>query len=138
MKWDDSEFRCITDKIIKCFFEVHCQLGPGFLEIAYCRALYKELMMHFDDVQIEKEFPVIYKGDEISTYRPDIVVEKKVIIEVKAVKELNEHHIAQLIAQLRVTEMLIGFLANFSKRSLKFKRYDNFYLLKKKGLFYSD
>ena len=138
MRWDDSDFRKLTEKVIGCFFEVHNQLGPGFLELAYSRSLTKELMLNFSLVEPEREFPVMYKGDIVSSYKPDIVVENSVIIEVKAVREINEHHIAQLLAQLRATEIIIGFLVNFSKKSLEFKRYDNFYLLEKKGLLLFD
>lgn len=133
MKWDDSEYRSITDKIIKAFYKVHKQLGPGLLEQAYHKALFIELSKDLK-VNSEREFPVMYETQEVSRYIPDLLVEEKVIIEVKAVKELNEDHKAQLISQLRVSEILIGFLANFAKRELEFKRFDNFFQIDKEGL----
>ncbi|PIU61550.1 MAG: GxxExxY protein [Armatimonadetes bacterium CG07_land_8_20_14_0_80_40_9] len=133
MKWDDSKYRLLTEKIIKAFYEVHDTLGPGFLEEAYHKALYIELSKHFS-VENKKEYSIIYEDKEVSKYIPDLLVENKVIIEVKAVKELNENHKAQLISQLRVSKILIGFLVNFSKKELEFKRIDNYYQLNKSGL----
>ncbi|OYD13644.1 hypothetical protein CH333_10765 [candidate division WOR-3 bacterium JGI_Cruoil_03_44_89] len=133
MKWDDSEYRPLTDKIIKSFYRVHDSLGPGLLEKAYHNALIIELNKYFQ-VDSEKAFSVIYEGQGVGQYIPDILVENKIIIEVKAVKELTEDHKAQIISQLRVSRMLIGFLANFSKKEIEFKRFDNFYEIEKRGL----
>ncbi|MCK4351971.1 GxxExxY protein [candidate division WOR-3 bacterium] len=133
MKWDDSSYRGITDKIIKAFYKVHDRLGPGFLEEAYHKALLIEISKDFH-VDSEKGFPVIYEGKEVSKYVPDLIVENKVIVEVKAVKELNDTHKAQIISQLRVAEILIGFLVNFAKEKVEFKRFDNFYRIEKDGL----
>ena len=77
---------------------------------------------------------MLYEDQKVSEYIPDILVENKVIIEIKAVKELNENHKAQLISQLRVSEILIGFLVNFAKKELDFQRLDNFYEIEKRGL----
>ncbi|MFA5032087.1 MAG: GxxExxY protein [bacterium] len=133
MKWNDSEYRSITDKIIKAFYKIHNQLGPGLLEQAYHRALFIELSKELK-VASEKEFSVMYENQEVSKYIPDLLIEEKIIVEVKAVKELNEEHKAQLISQLRVSETLIGFLVNFAKKNLEFKRFDNFYQIERKGL----
>ena len=133
MKWDDSTFRLKTEAIIAAFYKVHKDLGPGFLEEAYHNALLIELKKNFE-VSSEKEFPVIYQGSEVSKYIPDIFIEDGIIVEVKAVKDLNEIHKAQLISQLRVTGALIGFLVNFSNKDLEFKRLDNFYEIERKGL----
>lgn len=75
-----------------------------------------------------------YEREKVSEYIPDIVVEGKVIIEVKAVKDIDENHKAQIISQLRVSQVLIGFLVNFAKKDLEFKRFDNFYEIEKQGL----
>lgn len=133
MKWDDSDYRNITGKIIKAFYKVHDTLGPGFLEEAYHKALFVELSKYFK-VEMEKEFPVVYETKIVSKYVPDLLVEGKIIIEVKAVKELNENHKAQIISQLRISRILIGFLVNFAKKELEFKRFDNFYEIEKQGL----
>ena len=134
MKWDDSAYRPTTDKVIKAFYRVHDALGPGFLEEAYKAALYVELKKSFSNVVREKAYPVLYDGNEVSKYIPDIVVDDQVIIEVKAVKALAENHKAQIISQLRVTGILIGFLANFADTELEFKRFDNFYEIERCGL----
>jgi GxxExxY protein len=133
MKWDDSEYRVITDKIIKAFYKIHNQLGPGLLEQAYHNALFIELSKDLK-VDSEKEFPVMYETQEVSKYIPDLLVENKIIVEAKTVKALNEDHKAQLISQLRVSKVLIGFLVNFAKEELEFKRFDNFYQIEKEGL----
>ncbi|MBI5779288.1 MAG: GxxExxY protein [Planctomycetes bacterium] len=134
MKWNDSEYREITDKIIKSFYKVHDTLGPGFLEEAYHKALLIELKKHFTNVESEKSFPILYENQEVGKYIPDILVEGKIIIEIKAVNELDENHKAQIISQLRVSGILIGFLVNFAKKELDFRRFDNFYELEKQGL----
>ena len=134
MKWNDSSYREITDKIIKSFYKVHDALGPGFLEEAYHKALLIELKKYFNNVESEKSFPIIYENQEVGKYIPDILVENKIIIEIKAVNELDENHKAQIISQLRVSGILIGFLVNFAKKELDFRRFDNFYELEKQGL----
>ena len=117
MKWDDSKYRDNTNKIIKAFYKVHNNLGPGLLEQAYHKALYIELSKEMK-VDSEKDFPVMYENHEVSRYIPDLLVEDKVIVEVKSVKGLNEDHKAQLISQLRVSRILIGFLVNFAKKRI--------------------
>ncbi|MFH1227981.1 MAG: GxxExxY protein [Planctomycetota bacterium] len=134
MKWDDSEYREINDKVINCFYKVYDKIGPGLLEEAYHKALIIELKKHFKSIESEKSFPVIYDNQQVSTYIPDILVENKVIIEVKSVKALDDNHRAQIISQLRVSGVLIGFLVNFASKELEFKRYDNFYALERQGL----
>jgi GxxExxY protein len=134
MKWDDSEYRAINDKIISCFYKVFDKIGPGVLEEAYHKALIIELKKHFKLVESEKSFPVLYDNEKVSVYIPDILVENKVIIEVKAVKAIDDNHKAQIISQLRVSGILIGFLVNFATKVLDFKRYDNFYEIEKRGL----
>ncbi len=133
MKWDDSKYRPITDKIIKSFYKVHDSLGPGLLEKAYHNALLIELSKYFK-VDSEKEFPVIYETQKVSKYVPDLLIEHKIIVEVKVVQGFCEDHKAQIISQLRVSKILIGFLVNFSKKEVKFKRFDNFYEIEKSGL----
>ena len=85
-------------------------------------------------VDSEKEFPIMYGNHEVSKYIPDLLAEDKVVVEVKAAKGLNEDNKAQLISQLRVSKILIGFLVNFAKKELEFKRFDNFYQIEKDGL----
>jgi len=107
------------------------------LERAYHKALFIELSKDLR-VDSEKEFPVMYETQEVSRYVPDLLIEERVIVEVKAVKELNDDHKAQLISQLRASKILIGFLVNFAKKELEFKRFDNFYQIEKEGLSLED
>ncbi|MDI6782821.1 MAG: GxxExxY protein [bacterium] len=134
MKWDDTSYRSLTESIIASFYKVYDTLGPGFLENAYHRALYLELRKKHS-VELEKEYKVIYEGEPVSTYIPDLVIENKVIIEVKSTDGISDIHKAQLLAQLRVSGLLIGFLVNFAKKDLEFRRYDNYFELKQLGLF---
>ncbi len=134
MKWSDSEYRDLNEKIIRCFYNVHDILGSGLSEKAYHRSLLIELKKYFQKVEREKEFPIYYDQVEVACFIPDIVVEEKIIVEVKAVSELNENHQAQLITQLRVSEVLIGFLINFTNKKFKFLRLDNFFEIEKRNL----
>ena len=134
MKWDDSEYRPLTEKIIKAFYNVHNTLGPGFLERVYHNALLIELKKLGLKADSEKCFPVPYDDEEVGKYFPDIVVEDRVVVEIKASKGLNDNNKAQIIAQLRVTQLLIGFLVNFGLAKLDFKRIDNYYEIKNRGL----
>ncbi len=134
MKWDDSDYRGLTEKVIRGFYNVHNGLGPGFLEKVYQRALFIELENLGLSIESEKRYPVLYTDEEVGTYIPDIVVEGKVVVEIKAGKGLDDNHKAQLIAQLRISKLLIGFLVNFGQAKLEFRRIDNYHELKQKNL----
>ena len=127
MKWNDSSYHEMNNLIIGCMYKVHKKVGPGFLECIYHKLLEIELLKCFELVEIEKQYRFLYENVEIGNYILDLVIENKVLVEVKAVKEINDHHKAQIISQLRMSNILIGFLVNFSKKDLLFKRYDNFY-----------
>ncbi|MCK4665341.1 GxxExxY protein [Candidatus Dependentiae bacterium] len=134
MKWDDTKYGVITEKIIEIFFIVHNKLGPGFSEKAYHLAVLKELRKKFNNVESEKQMPVYYDDEVLIYYIPDVVVEDSIIIEVKAVTELNDNHKAQIISQLRASKILVGLLVNFAENKVIFKRIDNFYEIIKQGL----
>ena len=111
----------ITDKIIRCFYNVFDELGAGFLESIYVKALIIELKNIGLNIESEKEIKVNYKGTIIGNFRADIVVEDKVIIEIKAISALNSQHEAQLLNYLKATGIRIGLLVNFGNK-LEFKR----------------
>ncbi len=111
----------ITDKIIRCFYNVFDELGAGFLESIYVKALIIELKNIGLNIESEKEIKVNYKGTIIGNSRADIVVEDKVIIEIKAISALNSQHEAQLLNYLKATGIRIGLLVNFGNK-LEFKR----------------
>ncbi len=114
-------FSDITDKIIRCFYNVFDELGAGFLESIYVKALIIELKNIGLNIESEKEIKVNYKGTIIGNFRADIVVEDKVIIEIKAISSLNSQHEAQLLNYLKATGIRVGLLVNFGNK-LEFKR----------------
>jgi GxxExxY protein len=112
----------ITSKIIGAIYEVHSILGPGFLEAVYQKALVKELLLRGLFLEEQKELRVLYKGEEVGLYFPDILVENQVVIELKAVDALKPVHQAQLINYLKATGMRVGLLVNFGSARAEFKR----------------
>jgi len=113
----------LTRKIIGSLFEVHNELGPGFTEPVYHQATLYEMELRGLQAATEKEWVIKYKGKKVGKHRTDIVVEGKVILELKAISELNENYEAQLISYLKATGLKVGLLVNFAKRRLEFKRF---------------
>ena len=110
----------ISKTIIGCAIEVHKQLGPGLLESAYQECLYYELLQSGLRVQKEKPMPIIYKEVKLDHgYRIDLVVEDKVVIEIKTVEELNDVHTAQILTYLKLGDYRLGLLINFHVSLLK-------------------
>jgi len=120
MKYED-----ITKRIIGCAMKVHSFLGNGFQEVIYQRAL--EIEMNDDGLSFEreKEMPVMYKGHVIGTRRVDFFVENKIMVELKALIQLEDVHLAQAKNYLEAYNMEVGLLINFGARSLEFKRIFN-------------
>lgn len=118
-EYKDSE---LTAKIIGAAMEVHKYLGNGFQELVYQRALSIELNMQGLEHEREKEMDLSYKGYPIGQRRVDFFVENKIMVEIKAVKELEDVHLAQAINYLEAYGMEIGLLINFGNTSLQFKR----------------
>ncbi len=112
----------LTGRIIKCAIEVHNQLGNGFQEVIYQRALAIEFELQNVPFEREFEMPLFYKGVQIGTRRVDFFVEGKVMVEIKAVIQLEDVHLAQAINYLEAYRMEVGLLINFGSRSLEFKR----------------
>lgn len=112
----------LTGKIIGCAMEVHKILGNGFQEVIYQRALAKEMNLQGLEFSREHEMPVFYKADEIGTRRVDFFVEGKIMVEIKAIVQLEDVHLAQAINYLEAYKMEIGLLINFGNTSLQFKR----------------
>jgi GxxExxY protein len=111
----------IAKIVVNCAFEVHSVLGPGLLESTYQSCLLYELKQQGLFAECEKVLPVVYKGIMIDTgYRIDILVEhNQLIIENKAVKELNEIYLAQILSYMRLSGISLGFLFNFNVKSFK-------------------
>jgi GxxExxY protein len=115
----------LTDKIIGCAMEVHKQLGNGFQEVVYQRALSIELNMQGVEHVREQEMPLFYKGYDIGTRRVDFFIEGKVMVEIKAIEKLEDVHKAQAINYCEAYNIADGLLINFGGKSLDFKRVYN-------------
>ena len=118
-KYPESE---LTGKIIGCCMEVHRIIGNGFQEVIYQRALAVEMNQQKISYSREHEMEIFYKGENIGTRRVDFFVEGKIMVELKAIIQLEDVHLAQAINYLEAYKMDIGLLINFGARSLEFKR----------------
>jgi GxxExxY protein len=115
----------ITGNIIGAAMEVHKILGNGFQEVIYQRALEKELELRHIAFKREFEMEIFYKGDKIGTRRVDFLIGDLIAVELKAVIELQDVHLAQAINYLEAYNLEIGLLINFGSKSLDFKRVAN-------------
>ena len=112
----------LTGRIIGCAMEVHKVLGNGFQEVIYQRALEIEMTQQGLSFSREHEMEISYKGIKIGSRRVDFFVEDKVMIEIKALIQLEDVHLAQAINYLEAYGLEVGLLLNFGSRSLQFKR----------------
>ena len=116
----DLLYKDITGKIVDCAVKVHKQLGPGLLESAYEECLYQELSECGVSSIKQVPMPLIYKGRKLDLgYRPDLLVEDKVVVEVKSVECLIPVHTAQLMTYLKLSGCRVGLLINFNVVFLK-------------------
>jgi len=120
----------LTEKIIGCAMTVHNTLGNGFQEVIYQRAFAIEMRLEGLAYEREKEMQIYYREEEIGTRRADFFVEDKIMVELKAVIELEDVHLAQAMNYLEAYDMEIGLLINFGAKSLQFKRVHNNKILK--------
>ena len=113
----------LTEQIISACYEVHKVLGPGLEERFYRDALALELGLSGLECKREQEFPVLYKGKPLGSHRVDIIVEGKVLVELKAVVgKLMDIHVAQTISERRVSELPVALLVNFGETSVQIRR----------------
>lgn len=113
----------LTEKTIGAAMEVHRELGCGFLEYVYEEALCYELDLKHISFERQKDIDIYYKDLIIPRkYKPDILIENKVIVEVKATQALTKIDEAQLLNYLKATQIRIGLLLNFGTKSLEIKR----------------
>ena len=115
----------ITEKIIGCAMKVHLYFGPGFPEIVYKRALMIELEKVGLSIKQEVERNIIYDGKIIHKRRLDLIVESIVLLELKAIKELDNGDYNQIINYLRIFKIEVSLLLNFGVPGLYFKRFVN-------------
>jgi GxxExxY protein len=112
--------RDLTEAIIGCAITVHRELGPGLLESVYEKCLAFELADRGLSVTTQKEIPVRYKNLTFDcSFRADIVVENKVLIELKSIDQLSPIHTSQVITYLKLTGLRTGLLINFNVQTLK-------------------
>jgi GxxExxY protein len=112
-------------KIIGCAMEVHKNLGNGFQEVIYQRALAIEMQIQGLEYSREHEMQIQYKGHEIGTRRVDFFVENVIMVELKAIINLEDVHLAQAMNYVEAYDLEIGLLLNFGAKSLQFKRVHN-------------
>src|SRR5262245_18266682 len=109
----------ITDRIIGCAIEVHKHLGPRILESLCESALCVEFKLRSVRFKRQLGIPLYYKGELLSEHRPDLVVDDKVIVEIKSVDRLAPIHVAQMLTYLRVASLRIGLILNFNSPTMK-------------------
>ncbi len=110
----------VANRVIGAAIEVHRQLGPGLLESAYHACLMRELSLRRLRFESEVPLPVQYKGEVIQeAYRLDLLVEGRLVVELKTVSNIEDIHKAQLLTYLRLTQQKLGLLINFNEILLK-------------------
>ena len=119
------EHKDLTHKIIGAAMEVHSVLGNGFQEIIYQRALAIELVDRNISFSREHIMDIQYKGENIGTRRVDFFVEDCIMVEIKAIINLEDVHLAQAMNYVEAYNLEIGLLINFGAKSLQFKRVHN-------------
>ena len=106
--------------VLDCSFQVHTALGPGLLESAYEECLYYELLQSGLNVKKQIPLPLIYKEVKLDAgYRIDLLVENKVIVELKSIESLADIHMAQILTYLKLSGCKLGLLVNFNVKHLK-------------------
>jgi GxxExxY protein len=110
----------ITEKILNCALKVHSRLGPGLLGSSYEACLFYELLKSGFYVEKQKPLPLVYDSVRLEVgYRIDLLVEGKVVLEIKSTDALNDVHLAQIITYLKLSGCKVGLLINFNVKHLK-------------------
>ncbi|MGD0815896.1 MAG: GxxExxY protein [Verrucomicrobiota bacterium] len=119
---ENEERDPITHDIIGAAFEVHRVLGYGFLEKVYQRAMQVELKQRGRNAELEHRIPVQYKGEGVGEYAADLLVENRVLVELKVASDYQKADEAQLLNELKATSLKVGLLINFGRTKVEFKR----------------
>ena len=114
----DCPERALTERIIGCAIEVHRALGPGYLESIYENALINELIRQGLAVDNQRLVEVLYKGSRVGWHRIDLIVEDKVIVELKHVEAIVSRHVAQAMSTAKAAGVKVGLLINFNEAKL--------------------
>ena len=118
-------FKKLSYLLLKFAFSVHNVLGPGLLESAYEGAFVVELGLAGLPFQRQKVYPLNYKGQYVGAYIADLVIDDRIIVELKSVSKLNSVMEAQLINYLKLSHLKVGYLMNFNSTRLEWKRFVN-------------
>lgn len=118
---EQFKHRDLTEKIIGTFYEVYNELGSGFLESVYENSLAIALRGKGYEVQQQIAIPVFFRGTQVGIFEADILVDHCVFLELKAVRNIDPAHVAQLMNYLKATEIEVGLLLNFGSKP-EFKR----------------
>ena len=119
---DELKYSDITGKIIGCAMRVHTKLGNGFKEVIYQRSLEIEMALEGISFESEKEMSIFYRETQVGSRRVDFFVENLIMVELKAIIELEDVHLSQGINYLEAYNEEIGLLLNFGSKSLTYKR----------------
>lgn len=115
-------FEPLSGEIISAGVAVHRELGPGFLESFYENAMKTALRHRGITYEAQKEVTIVFEGEEAGTHRLDLIVERQIVVELKAVKQLEDVHFAQLRSYLKATHLHVGLLMNFNAPRLIVRR----------------
>jgi GxxExxY protein len=118
----DCKLNSLVEKVVGASYEVANVLGAGFLEKVYERTLTRELALRGLNVRTQAPFPVVYKGQCLGDYLADLLVEEKLIVELKCVDRFSNEHLAQCINDLRASGVKLALLINFQKPRIEWKR----------------
>jgi len=121
-KREKEELESLIHRVIGCLIEVHRRLGPGFLESVYHRAVEIELAHFGISFESEKEIALEYRGKPVGNHRFDLVVDGRLVVELKTVDVLHKKHYAQVRSYLKALSCPVGLLVNFSEYQLDVRR----------------
>lgn len=116
------EFDELSGRVISAAIAVHRELGPGFLESIYESALKAALRHRGMSYEAQKDVTVVFEGEEVGVHRLDLLVENEIVVELKAVKALEDIHFAQVKSYLKATGLHVGLLLNFNAPTLIVRR----------------
>ena len=110
----------LTEQILKCAYKVHTELGPGLLETVYETILARKLEQQGLRVQRQVPIPIEFEGEQFDEgFRADLIVESRVIIELKSVERVSQAHKKQLLTYLKLMDLKLGYLLNFGEALMK-------------------
>src|SRR4030095_8026655 len=122
---EEYKYSDITEKIIGCAMRIHQRMRNGYQELIYHRCLIIELKKAGLSFSNEMELPIFYEGIQVGKRRIDFLIDVKIVVEIKALSELTDAHLAQALNYLEMMDLEIGLLLNFGSKSLEIKRLIN-------------